>query len=281
MKIDIFAHIFPKPYFDKMVSIAPDGKDMYKRVQAIPSIIDLDERFCETHPDAHPGPYVMLSVSDTGSGMDADTMAHAFEPFYTTKPPGEGTGLGLSTVYGVVAQSGGCTYVRSEPGKGTTFTIYLPRVDAHVASREAPPAAGTSEPLIIMVAGDDHTYLSLTKRILERRGYKVLAVTDADRAAALLDDANVTVDALLLDVLLPGSMQGSEVAALASARRPGLPVLFMSTYPREMMVREGKIDGQAAYLEKPFTAEELTSRVRTCLARPEPDGHPAELHRLP
>ena len=229
--------------------------------------VDLDQRFCETHPDTHPGPYVVLSVSDTGTGMDADTMAHAFEPFYTTKPPGLGTGLGLSTVYGVVAQSGGSTYVHSEPGHGTTFTIYLPRVQTEAASRESKAGAAkdTAKGKTIMVVDDDRTFLGLAVRILERRGYRVLLAPSGEQAIAMLGDPTVSVDALITDIALPDSEQGGKVVAFASATRPGLPVLFMSAQPRDRMVQEGKVSERAAYLEKPFTAEELTSLVRASL----------------
>jgi two-component system cell cycle sensor histidine kinase/response regulator CckA len=229
--------------------------------------VELDQRFCETHPDAHPGPHVVLSVSDTGTGMDADTMAHAFEPFYTTKPPGLGTGLGLSTVYGVVAQSGGYTYVRSEPGQGTTFTICLPRVQTEAASQgsEASPAEDAAPQKTIMVVDDDATFLGLAVRILEKRGYQVLPAHNGQEAIAMLGDPAISVDALITDVALPGPQQGDKVAAFASAGRPGLPVLFMSVQPRDRMVQEGKLSQQATYLEKPFTAEGLIGLLRTSL----------------
>jgi two-component system cell cycle sensor histidine kinase/response regulator CckA len=230
--------------------------------------VHLDELFCETHPDAHPGPYVTLTVSDSGTGMDADTLAHAFEPFYTTKPPGEGTGLGLSTVYGVVAQSGGFTYVHSEPGRGTTFTIYLPRAGTQTAPRKAElsPSPAEKQGQTIMVVENDATFLGLTTRVLEKRGYRILPFSDAEQAAAALGDESIRPDALLTDIMLPGSLQGDQLARLALARRPDLPVLFMSDQARDTMVRSGRLDEQTAYLEKPFTTEELTSRVRKCLS---------------
>jgi two-component system cell cycle sensor histidine kinase/response regulator CckA len=231
---------------------------------------DLDQHFCETHPDVRPGPHVMLSVSDTGTGMDADTMAHAFEPFYTTKPPGEGTGLGLSTVYGVVAQSGGCTCIRSEPGQGATFTVYLPRAQTPTLTPGPASGPGASEGRgkTILVLDGDATFLGLTSRILERRGYNVLGVSNSEQAMATLSDPALNIDALITDTALPGHEQDDRVAAFASTSRPGLPVLFMSAQPRDRMVREGEMSERAACLEKPFTAEELLSRVRASLGEP-------------
>jgi two-component system cell cycle sensor histidine kinase/response regulator CckA len=230
--------------------------------------VHLDKQFCETHPDTHPGPYAMLTVSDTGTGMEPDTLAHAFEPFYTTKPPGEGTGLGLSTVYGVVAQSGGCIYARSEPGQGTTFTIYLPRVESQAAPQEegSSPLETGDEGHTIMVVEDDSTFLSLAVRVLERRGYRILPVSNGHQAVAALGDESIHIDLLLTDIVLPGSLQGDQIAQVAASKRPGLPVLFMSAHARDTMIKAGRVAKQAAYLEKPFTAEELASRVRTCLS---------------
>jgi two-component system cell cycle sensor histidine kinase/response regulator CckA len=209
--------------------------------------------------------------------MEPEVLAHAFEPFYTTKPPGMGTGLGLATVYGIVAQSGGCTYAQSKPGQGTTFTIYLPRVDAQAdAQVNALPepqkpelSLNASQPgkQTIMVVDSDATFLTLVTRILERREYEVLPLSDAGQAAAALADKTVSVDALVTDLTLSGNLQGDQLAALAAAKRPSLPVLFMSGQARDAMVEAGRVSQQATFLEKPFTAEELARKVRTCLSR--------------
>ena len=228
--------------------------------------VELDEEFCQTHPDAHPGSYIMLTVSDTGFGMDAVTAAHIFEPFYTTKAPGKGTGLGLATVYGVVAQSGGCTYVFSEIGLGTTFEIYLPRYDRPRAQME--PSVATPEGIgakIVLVVDDDVTFRALTTRILEKRGYRVSAVANGEQAVGLLENPDVPVDLLLTEAVLPGSRQGADVAQVAAALRPGLPVLFMSALGHEAMVASGRMEESADYLEKPFTAENLTRLIRESL----------------
>jgi two-component system cell cycle sensor histidine kinase/response regulator CckA len=241
--------------------------------------VELDEYFCKTHPDAHPGSYVVLNVADTGIGMDEETLAHVFEPFYTTKPPGEGTGLGLSTVYGLVAQSGGYTYVRSQPGQGTTFSIYLPRVakDAVPEERETgvPPREKVRR---VMIVEDDAAYMTLAKRILERRGFDVHPVGDGEQALLALGDPSLEVDILLTDIALPGSLQGDELARSATTARPGLPILFMSALARDAMIQVGRVEEQVGYLEKPFTAEELISLVRAALGDDKPADQRSKRH---
>jgi two-component system cell cycle sensor histidine kinase/response regulator CckA len=230
--------------------------------------VDLDKQFCQTHPEAHPGPYVVLTVTDNGTGMDSQVLAHVFEPFYTTKPPGQGTGLGLATVYGIVAQSGGCVYVQSEPGRGTTFTVYLPRLDAPAKSANPDLRSPESDPRgrTIMVVDSDAAFLALATRVLKRRGYRVLSHSDGEQALSALTDPSILVDALLTDLRLSGMLQGEQLAGMAVHRRPNLPVLFMSAEARDTMVEAGRIDQQATYMEKPFTADELARSVRTCLA---------------
>jgi CheY-like chemotaxis protein len=205
--------------------------------------------------------------------MDEDTLAHVFEPFYTTKPPGEGTGLGLSTVYGLIAQSGGCTYVDSRPAKGTTFTIYLPRVAGPSTSEEKGAGARSAErKRAVLVVESDSAFLTLTTRILKRRGFEVLPAQDGEQALFALDDPSIGIAMLLTELVLPGRLQGEELARSALAKCPGLPVLFMSAHDRDRMIHEGRVDRGVGYLEKPFTADELTSQVRRCLG----DDHPAD-----
>jgi two-component system, cell cycle sensor histidine kinase and response regulator CckA len=222
--------------------------------------VDLSEEFCETHPDARPGPHVLVSMTDTGSGMDPETAGRIFEPFFTTKPPGQGTGLGLSMVYGVVAQSGGCIYVESEPGRGSSFHIYLPHFgpapDAH-----GPLHGGQGSPPTVLVVDDDATFRKVTVRMLEKRGYRVLAAADGDQACDVLADQERPIDLLLTDVALPGSLQGPHVAQRASSLRPGLPILYMSAYSHDSIVKAGRLGTGEDYLEKPFTAEHLVTRV--------------------
>jgi len=229
--------------------------------------IELDEAFCQTHPDARPGGHVLVTVADTGVGMDEGTAAHAFEPFFTTKAPGEGTGLGLATVYGVIAQSGGHIYVSTAPGRGSIFEIYLPRFD-HPPVRTEPgieAVAAESGLKTVLVVDQDVTFRSLTTRILEKRGFRVLPAINGEQAAALLGSETTPIHLLLTELVLPGTTQGMRVAQVAADRRPGLPVVFMSTETRDAVVKSGRLEESADYLEKPFTAEHLTRRIRELL----------------
>ena len=212
----------------------------------------------------------MLAVSDTGTGMDADVLAHVFEPFYTTKPPGLGTGLGLSTVYGVVAQSGGCTYVQSEPGEGTTFTIYLPRFES-----PADPRAPTSgHPTLSTQTAEPSWWSTLTTpfwpsvgRILKRAATGYSRSAKPGEPSRLWPMRASRVDLLIDRPDLAGAMQGEQVAVHSRQETPGLAgTLHVGSAPRyDGAGRQGRRRRQI-YLEKPFTAEELTDRVRTCLS---------------
>jgi two-component system cell cycle sensor histidine kinase/response regulator CckA len=213
------------------------------------------------------GPYVMLAVSDTGVGMDEETRSRVFEPFFTTKEPGKGTGLGLSTVYGTVKQSGGNIFVYSELGKGTTIKVYLPRVDQPKKKRSTTvraPGSMTGDETILVVE-DERAVRDLTSRILKRLGYEVIDTANGDDALALLGDRDRSVDMLLTDVVLPGSMQGNEVAEAVRLLYPRLPVLYMSGYTRDAIVHAGRLDEGVNYLEKPFTPDGLAHRVREVL----------------
>ena len=234
--------------------------------------VDLDEAFCQTHPDAQPGSYVMVAVTDTGTGMDEGTLAHAFEPFYTTKPTGEGTGLGLATVYGVVAQSGGHTYVESELGRGTRFTIYLPRVvgDRTGGPRRSQPV-GLTTLHNILVVDDDDTFRALTVRILEKRGYRALPASDGDQAVEILQNPDIAIDLLLTDVVMPGSLRGDQLGQVAESLRPGLPVVYMSSYSSDTIASIGPSHVASDYLEKPFTADSLVTRMELSLGRNQAD----------
>jgi two-component system, cell cycle sensor histidine kinase and response regulator CckA len=227
--------------------------------------VELDEEFCQTHPDARPGTYVLVAVTDTGTGMDADTMAHAFEPFFTTKPKGEGTGLGLPTVYGVVAQSGGCVYIYSELGQGTTFDIYLPRVAASGTPLKDPVETRPTARETILVVDSDATFRNLTSKLLSARGYRAIPASDGEQAVTILENRDIPVDLVLADVAMSGSLQGRDVGQKAIALRPGLPILYMSTLPRDTMGQAGQISEDSECLEKPFTADGLTARIRQIL----------------
>jgi two-component system, cell cycle sensor histidine kinase and response regulator CckA len=225
--------------------------------------VDVDEAQVTEHGDGKPGPHVLLAVSDSGHGMDDEVAKHLFEPFYTTKAAGEGTGLGLATVFGVVKQSGGGIYVYSEPGRGSTFKIYLPAAGttfeaAALAAEQA--ARGGSE--TIMVVEDDDGVRELVRLMLESHGYEVLAVHDADEAARIR--ARRGVDLLLTDVVMP-EVSGSALAERLKSIAPGMRILFMSGYSDEAVYRHGEIGPGAAFLEKPFTEGALARKVREVL----------------
>jgi two-component system cell cycle sensor histidine kinase/response regulator CckA len=223
---------------------------------------ELDEGLCLSHPGLTPGDFVMLAVSDTGIGMGPAILEHIFEPFFTTKAPGEGTGLGLAVVYGIVKQSHGSISVSSEPGKGTTFRIYLPRVSAREAVEVlAPPAyVPSSARETVMVVEDEPSLRSLIERVLTVAGYRVFSFGSAAEAIAAFDEG-WPVDLLLTDVVLPGGMQGNELVRMVQDARPELPVLYMSGYTRDAIVHAGRLDEGVTFLEKPFTPENLTRMV--------------------
>ena len=231
--------------------------------------VELDAEYAAHHATVVPGHYVMLAVSDTGTGMDAATQKRIFEPFFTTKDASRGTGLGLSTVYGIVKQSGGSIWVYSEVGKGTTFKIYLPAVDAPAEdlSRAAAPAYGLAGVETILVVEDDDQLLHLAHRALEARGYTVLA---ADRGAAALEMARRhegPIHLLLTDVTIP-DMDGRTLAATLRAERREMRVLYMSGYADQAIVHHGVLNPDVAYLPKPFTTEAIARRVREVLDTP-------------
>ena len=209
--------------------------------------------------------YVMLAVSDTGVGMDADVRRHLFEPFFTTKGPGKGTGLGLATVYGIVAQSGGSIRVQSEPGHGTTFKVFLPRVDEPLAAEARPvarPAVGGAE--TVLVAEDEDGVRSLICEILGELGYEVLEAGHPEAAIEAMAGGGRRVHLLLTDVVMPG-MNGPQLAARLTALQPGLRVLYMSGYTGESIARHGVLEHGTHLLQKPFTPDDLARKVREVL----------------
>jgi signal transduction histidine kinase/CheY-like chemotaxis protein len=217
------------------------------------------------HPDVTPGTYVRLAVTDTGTGMDAETRRRLFEPFYTTKEPGKGTGLGLSTVYGIVKQSGGHIWVHSEPGRGAIFTICVPAV------REAPEAPVTAPPddvprgtETILLVEDEGDLRALVRQVLQERGYHVVEATGPREALHLASESRSRIDLLLTDVIMP-QMTGRVLADLLTAERPAMPVLFMSGYADNAVVEHGVLQAGRAYLQKPFTPIQLARVVRRVL----------------
>lgn len=229
----------------------------------------LDDTYARKHLAVTPGPYVMLAVSDTGCGMDAATQARIFEPFFTTKPPGKGTGLGLATVYGIVKQSGGNIWMYSELGKGTTFKVYLPRVDDMVAEVKLSQAKdgdarGTET---VLVVEDEETIRSLVRGILEKHGYTVLEANGGVEGLAICQQHPHTIHLVLTDVVMP-QMSGSELAGKLASLRPETKVLFMSGYTNKAIGQDGLLDRNTAFIEKPFTPQALARKVREVLDAP-------------
>jgi CheY-like chemotaxis protein len=209
-----------------------------------------------------PGKHVRIRVSDTGAGMPAEVVDRAFEPFYTTKPSGEGTGLGLATVYGIVTQAGGTIQLYSEPNIGTTVQILLPVTDEQpvsAAAVERPPSAGRGE--TVLVVEDEDPLRAVTCRILRTSGYEVLAAADGASALELVATHDGPVHLLLTDVVMPG-MLGKELAHRLTAVRPATRLLYMSGYARPVLASQGTLDPGVALLEKPFGKSELLTAVR-------------------
>ena len=228
--------------------------------------MQLDDGYARTHADVKPGPYVMFAVSDTGMGIDAETQGHVFEPFFTTKPLGKGTGLGLATVYGIVKQSGGNIWLYSEPGSGTTFKIYLPRVDQPLEYlRETSSLSGTRRGNeTVLLVEDDVQLRDLTRSILANGGYTVLAADGAEQAQTAAARHNGPIHLLLTDVVMPGT-SGREVARRICGKRNETRVLYMSGYTGEAIVHHGVLDDGISFLQKPFTPTTLMERVREVL----------------
>ena len=231
------------------------------------SNVDLDEAYAATHLSAKPGRHVRLAVSDTGIGMTHEVRARLFEPFFTTKKPGLGTGLGLASVHGIVEQNGGNIWVYSEPGHGTTFKIYLPRVD------EVPDASGAAlggadaplRPATILVVDDTVALLTLTARILRTQDYEVLTAASGDEAIRVAREHAGRIDLLLCDVVMAGE-SGPVVARALTAVRPELRVVHMSGYTDDAVVRNGVVDTGVRFVQKPFTPDVLLRKVREALA---------------
>ena len=236
--------------------------------------ITLDEEYARLHAPLHPGDYVMVSISDTGAGMDPDTQSHIFEPFFTTKGP-KGTGLGLSTVYGIVKQSGGYIFVYSEVGRGTTFKIYLPRV-ASTGETAAPVVTPVQFQKVepgtetILVVEDEANLRYLARQYLEKQGYRVIEAADGAVAMQIAVAHDGVIHLLLTDVIMPG-MNGRELAQRISEIRPNVKVLYMSGYTENVIGHDGMLDASVRLLQKPFNLRDLKSKVREVLdASPTP-----------
>lgn len=227
---------------------------------------DLDETFTSGYLDFEPGAYCVLSVTDTGCGMNKDTLSKLFEPFFTTKDPGKGTGLGLSIVHGIVKQSRGQILASSEPGVGTTFNIYLPSVGAPVevaaSPHEAPAASLGTE--TVLVVEDEGQVRTLECGLLEASGYHVLAASHGGEALRICQEYSGTIDLLVTDLILP-HMNGRELASRVVPIRPSMKVLYVSGYPDETLVAAGVARSKVPFLQKPFASDALLQSVRTVL----------------
>ncbi len=229
--------------------------------------VDLDPEFCAAHPGTAPGPHVQVSVRDDGCGMDPETLSRAFEPFFTTKDIGQGTGLGLATVYGIVRQNRGAIEVESAPGSGTVFRISFPRVVASVAT---PRSGATTAPLdglgtTVLLVEDDPAVLEIVRSILASSGFEVLAARTPREALPLARTSRDRIRLLVSDVVMP-EMSGRELADLLRASMPGLPCLFMSGYPSDALTRGGILDEGVHFIEKPFTRAAFDAKLRSVFA---------------
>jgi len=229
--------------------------------------VELDEHYATAHFSVKPGPYVVLTVTDTGVGMTPLVQARLFEPYFTTKDPGKGTGLGLATIHGIVTRSGGSVQVYSEVGRGTSIKVYFPRAES--VEMVVEPAALVSRPhaggQTVLLVEDSEGLRELARRLLERQGYTVLAASNGEEALQLFDK-NATIDVLLTDVVMPGA-SGPELTRQLVERRPELRVIYMSGYTEEAIVHHGVPNSGVAFLHKPFTSDSLGRKIREVLDR--------------
>jgi CheY-like chemotaxis protein len=233
---------------------------------------DLDQDYMAGHADMPAGSYVMLAVSDTGSGMSPEVQKHIFEPFFTTKATGQGTGLGLATVYGIVKQSGGYIWAYSEIDQGAVIKVYLPRLDAEVD--KVPAGNISSENLrgdeTILLVEDEEIVRRLSKKILETCGYTVIEAMDGAEAVEICRRDDQPIDLLLTDVVMP-KMSGRQLVQELAGIRPDLDVLFMSGYTDDSIVRHGVIESGENFIQKPFTFNALATKVRSMLDQQKTD----------
>ena len=255
-----------------LVNLAVNARDAMPRggtLTMVTANVELDEAYARVHQGARPGSYVLVSVTDTGVGMSRDVEARIFEPYFTTKEQGRGTGLGLAAVYGIVKQLDGYIEVESEPDKGTTFRLYLPRTE-QPARMPAAPVAPVGTPVgreTILVVEDEAGVRRFIISTLHRFGYRVIEAEHAEAAIATLETLTLPIDLLLTDVILPG-MSGRELAARVLRERPELRVLYMSGYTGRYLTTNDALEPGVELIEKPFTAHALLTRTRQLLGRP-------------
>jgi CheY-like chemotaxis protein len=236
--------------------------------------IELDAAFVTEHPEVRPGAYGMLMVNDTGTGMSREVRSRIFEPFFTTKEVGKGTGLGLSTVYGIIRQHEGCIVVESEGGRGSTFRIYLPRVEApaEIPARVGPPAETPRAVETILLVEDEAEVRAIAREALTMTGYTVLDAPTGREALQIAEKEAGAIHLLLTDVVMPG-LNGREVAAGLKTSHPEARVLYMSGYTDDAIVHHGVLDPGTVLLAKPFTPDSLARKVREVLDAPAVPQH--------
>jgi len=225
-----------------------------------------DEAYCAAHPEFQPGEYVWVAVSDDGCGMDQETLTHIFEPFFTTKGVGEGTGLGLATIYGIVKQNTGFVSVDSEPGKGTTFKIYLPRHESQAPAIERERVADLAESRgeTVLIVEDEPAILAIARRVLERLGCTVLTANTPAEAIRLAGAHASEIHLLMTDVVMP-EMNGQDLAKRLLSLHPKLKCLFMSGYTANIIAHHGVLDQGVHFIQKPFSMGDLAAKVRSVL----------------
>jgi PAS domain S-box-containing protein len=259
-----------------IINLAVNARDAMPnggKLTILTANVDLDETFVKEHVGAVPGPYVMVSVRDTGKGMDAEVRSHLFEPFFTTKDPGKGTGLGLATAYGIVKQSGGNIFAYSEPGRGSTFQFYLPRVTR--CTQPAPmspiPKSGLEGTETILLVEDEDAVRKLARTVLERFGYRIHEAPNPTAALEIVRRLTGPLDLLLTDMVMPG-MSGRELADRLLKAQPGLRVVFMSGYTESGPAKDGVLASGQAFVEKPFSPVRLVRAIRDLLDQGASEG---------
>ena len=246
---------------------ARDAMPLGGRLTVETANAELDETYARTHMGVTPGEFVMIAVSDTGHGMDAETKRHIFEPFFTTKEKGKGTGLGLATVYGMVKQAGGDIWVYSEPHRGTTFKLYFPRVKESVTDTEhanSDSPHGNRE--TILVVEDERAVRDLTVRMLQRLGYSVLIAASGDEAIRISASHTERIPLLLTDVVMP-QMSGRQLADILATTRPDMKVIYLSGYTENTVLHHGVLDAGIEFLPKPFSREVLAKKIKDVLGK--------------
>ena len=251
-----------------IVNLAVNSRDAMPlggRLAVESANVHLDENYARSHVGVKPGEFVMIAVSDTGTGIDAKTRQHIFEPFFTTKEKGKGTGLGLATVYGIVKQGGGDIWVYSELGKGTTFKLYFPRVTEAAAESPAPERLEAAESLeTVLLVEDEQSVRELTFKMLQKMGYRILTASGGSEAIEISRSHAGHISILVTDVVMPG-MSGRQLADVLKASRPDMKVLFLSGYTEDTIVHHGVLDPTVQFLPKPFSREVLGKKLRSVL----------------